>query len=589
MTGALLVVSWLVAFLMCLTVGRGTRSPVARSAAWRTTFIVATVAMVGVWAGGFATHLVAGWSVGGVLLGTFLGAVAATATKTGLVEDHSAPSPDVQDKILAFHRDPDLRYPRKLAGKRVFDVVVAGVGIVTTLPLWFLVAALVWIEEPGPVLFVKYSVKRGGVTFRQFKFRSMHYHAESLTGPVRSFPGDPRTLRVGRWLRRWHLDELPELVNVLSGSMSLVGPRPLRSVLVQGYLQEIPGYAQRHTVKPGLACIAQIDRYRLTPQERLRKDKVYIRRMGLRTDLTLLVRAVLTTLAGRRDRAERAEAPPLPDRGEAPDARDRSAHANVFYLDVLGELLRTGVLHRDMRILVVCGGRTDQEVLAAAGFRRVVISNIDATDPVTDFAPYTWSYQDAERLTYPDRSFDFCLVHSGLHHCYSPHRALLEMYRVSRAGMLVIEPYDNLLTRLGVKLGFGQEYEHAGVFCNRCHQGGVANTPIPNYVYRWTEREIVKTVHCAAPHARHDIVFIHKMRLPWTQLRNRRNRLLYRVVRVAQPALKVVEACAPRQSNNFAALVLKPDLPGALHPWLRHDGKGFILDDEWMTSRYSHQ
>jgi SAM-dependent methyltransferase len=239
-----------------------------------------------------------------------------------------------------------------------------------------------------------------------------------------------------------------------------------------------------------------------------------------------------------------------------------------------------------MEILVVCGGPVDRAVLVACGFRRVVISNIDDRAGTAEFAPFTWSYQDAERLIYQDGSFDFCLVHSGLHHCHSPHRALLEMYRVSRVGLLLFEPYDNLLTRLGVKLRFGQEYEHAGVFCNRYHHGGVANTPIPNYVYRWTEQEIVKTVHTFAPHARHEIRFIHKMRIPWTQLRKRRKRALYHIVRLAQPALKLLETCAPRQSNNFAALVLKPDLPRALHPWLRQEGDGIALNNEWVAARY---
>jgi len=583
----LILASFLVTLMLLLAAGHRA-SPRGRSVTWRTLFFVATALMIGLWCGAYVAGLATAWCAAGVVLGSLLGGIAATAAHTGLVEDQSAPTADVQDKILAFHLDPDLRYPEEPAAKRIFDVVVAGVGLVVTLPLWFVVAVLVWLEDPGPVFFVKYSVACQGVTFRQFKFRSMRHRAESLTGPVRSYPGDPRVLRVGRWLRRWHLDELPELVNVVLGSMSLVGPRPLRSVLVQRYLEEIPGYAERHTVKPGLACIAQIERYRLTPEDRLRKDRAYIRQMGLRTDLVLLGRAVATTVRGQRDRDETrtADAAGRGRAAEAPEARQHVSSRHDFYLDVLDELLRTGVMHTDMDILVVCGGELDRAVLAACGFRRVVISNIEPDGDPARFAPYSWAYQDAEDLTYPDGWFDFCLVHSGLHHCYSPHRAMLEMYRVSRAGLLLFEPYDNLLTRVGVKLRFGQEYEHAGVYCNQCDRGGVANTPIPNYVYRWTQREIVKTIHCGAPYARHHIRFIHKMRIPWTQLRERRSRLLYHAVRLAQPALKVVEACAPRQSNNFAALVLKPDLPGALHPWLRQEGDGVRLDTDWVSARY---
>ncbi|SCL30803.1 Methyltransferase domain-containing protein [Micromonospora rhizosphaerae] len=257
-----------------------------------------------------------------------------------------------------------------------------------------------------------------------------------------------------------------------------------------------------------------------------------------------------------------------------------------FYGEVVGQLLRNRVLDTRMAVLVVCGGEIDRAVLARYGFRDVVISNIDSRPERAEFPPYEWCYQDAERLTFEDESFDFCLVHSGLHHCHSPHRALLEMYRVARRGLLLFEPYDNLMTRLGVRLNLGQEYEHAGVFCNDCHHGGVGNSDIPNYVYRFTEQEIIKTINCNAPYARHQIRFVHRMRVPWTQLRRRRNKTLYHLIQLARPALKLVEVCAPKQSNNFAALVRKPELPQALHPWLRHDGEAIRLDDRWVASRY---
>ena len=255
-----------------------------------------------------------------------------------------------------------------------------------------------------------------------------------------------------------------------------------------------------------------------------------------------------------------------------------------FYDEVLGELLRAGIADTGMRVLVVCGGVTDSTALRRRGFTDVTISNVGAA-PRIDPA-FTFARQDAEHLTYDDGSFDLCVVHSGLHHCHSPHRALLEMYRVARRAVLLFEPYDNLLTRVGVRLGVGQEYEHASVHCNNAHQGGVANTTVPNFVYRFTEQEIVKAVHCYAPYARHDIRFFHRMRIPWTQLRRRRNRAFYYAVRAARPALKVVETVLPRQSNNFAALIRKPELPAQLHPWLRRDDAGIHLDEGWVNDRY---
>jgi SAM-dependent methyltransferase len=260
-----------------------------------------------------------------------------------------------------------------------------------------------------------------------------------------------------------------------------------------------------------------------------------------------------------------------------------------FYDDVVDELVRDGVLHTGMSVLVVCGGRTDTQALRRCGFRDVVISNLGARPKGGDLEPFGWSEQDAERLAFDDDSFDLCVVHSGLHHCYSPHRALLEMYRVARQAVLLFEPYDNLLTRVGVRLGIGQEYEYAGVageWGRAGHRGGVADTTIPNFVYRFTEREIVKAVHSFAPYARHDIRFFHRMRIPWGQLRRRRNRALYLAVRLAQPALRLVEACAPRQSNNFAALIRKPDLSRSLHPWLRRGDDGVEVDGDWLAARY---
>jgi SAM-dependent methyltransferase len=260
-----------------------------------------------------------------------------------------------------------------------------------------------------------------------------------------------------------------------------------------------------------------------------------------------------------------------------------------FYDEVIIELVRDGALDTGMTMLVVCGGRTDRLVLQRCGFRDVVISNLGRRPAGTDLGSFRWSEQDVERLAFADESFDFVVVHSGLHHCHSPHRALLEMYRVARRGVLLFEPYDNLLTRWGVRLGIGQEYEYAGVageLGRDGHRGGVADTTIPNFVYRFTEREIVKAVHSYAPYARHDIRFFHRMRIPWGQLGRRRNRGMYHAMRLARPVLRLVEVCAPRQSNNFAAVILKPDLSRTLHPWLQRSGGAVELNSDWLAARY---
>jgi lipopolysaccharide/colanic/teichoic acid biosynthesis glycosyltransferase len=238
-----------------------------------------------------------------VVLGSLAYLSVFTLSTDSLVEDNAPPPPQIRDQIFALHAAAKLRYPQKPRGKRVFDVVAASVGFAVTAPLWVLIALLIWFEEPGPIFFTKNSVGRGGITFRELKFRSMHCEAERDTGPVVATFEDPRVLLVGRVIRRWHLDEMPELLNVLGGKMSVVGPRPLRAVVVRRALDEVPGFAARHSVRPGIACTAQIEKAHVEPAERLDKDLAYIQRMSVWFDLRLLVRAVVTTLRGEREPA----------------------------------------------------------------------------------------------------------------------------------------------------------------------------------------------------------------------------------------------------------------------------------------------
>ncbi len=105
-----------------------------------------------------------------------------------------------------------------------------------------------------------------------------------------------------------------------------------------------------------------------------------------------------------------------------------------FYVDTLKRLLAQKVLRPDMKLLVTCAGEYDKNVLSQCGFTDAVLSNLDGRMIGPEIAPFSWSAQDAEDFAFDDNEFDFCIAHSGLHHCRSPHRALLEMYRVSRLG-----------------------------------------------------------------------------------------------------------------------------------------------------------
>jgi len=260
---------------------------------------------------------------------------------------------------------------------------------------------------------------------------------------------------------------------------------------------------------------------------------------------------------------------------------------NDFYSGVLGNLLKEGVITHEMRILVVCGAVADREILDALGFKHVVISNLDVRYDGIQFTPFEWSHQDAEDLQFQDGEFDFCIAHNGLHHCSSPHRALLEMYRVAKKGLLVFEPRDSLLSRVGVSVGFGQEFELSSVVAHDFKFGGVRNTFMPNYVYRWTEREIEKTITSFAPWGKHHFVYRYALRVPWDQLRARKNHLFYLLVRTLLPLVKLFTALVPKQANGFAFIVLKPRVPEDLHPWLGLEEQQITINKNWATAQYT--
>src|SRR5438309_2064841 len=165
---------------------------------------------------------------------------------------------------------------------------------------------------------------------------------------------------------------------------------------------------------------------------------------------------------------------------------ERYESRDDFYETTLQWLLDKGVFSPEARVLVVCGGHFDKEALLKEGFTDVTISNLDLPKNGNEFSPFRSSNLDAEKLDLLDEEYDFCIAHNGLHHCASPHRALLEMYRVAKKGVLVFEPRDTLLVRLGIRFNFGQEYETAAVQGDGLAFGGVRNSGIPNYVYRWT-------------------------------------------------------------------------------------------------------
>jgi len=187
--------------------------------------------------------------------------------------------------------------------KRAVDVMISVVGLVVSTPLMFLIAGAVKLDSRGPALFRQQRVGQNGRIFVLNKFRSMCADAERTSGPVWASRGDARVTRVGRFLRRTRLDELPQLVNILIGDMSFIGPRPERPEFVQLLQRRIPFYMERLSVKPGLTGWAQVrHHYAASPEDALEKlqyDLYYIKNLSMFLDLLILLATIQVVLFGR--------------------------------------------------------------------------------------------------------------------------------------------------------------------------------------------------------------------------------------------------------------------------------------------------
>jgi exopolysaccharide biosynthesis polyprenyl glycosylphosphotransferase len=189
--------------------------------------------------------------------------------------------------------------------KRAMDVGLAFAGLVVSLPFMVLAACAIRLEGKGPILFRQERVGERGRIFVLKKFRSMTVDAER-DGPVWAAERDPRVTRVGGWLRRTRLDELPQFWNVLAGDMSFVGPRPERPEFVDKLQREIPFYMGRHSVKPGITGWAQVRQgYAASVEdsmEKLQYDLYYIKNLSLLLDLVILLSTLQVVLFRRGSR-----------------------------------------------------------------------------------------------------------------------------------------------------------------------------------------------------------------------------------------------------------------------------------------------
>ena len=181
--------------------------------------------------------------------------------------------------------------------KRFFDIMIAGIGFICAIPFMLLTVLAIKLTDPGPVLYSQIRTGRDGKQFKVYKFRTMRVDAEKYSGPMLAQEHDPRITKTGRFLRAVRLDELPQIWNVLVGDMSIVGPRPERPFFVKQFIEEMPEYAYRHNVKPGITGLAQVyGKYNTTPFDKLVYDLMYIQRCNILTDITIIIQTVKVLL-----------------------------------------------------------------------------------------------------------------------------------------------------------------------------------------------------------------------------------------------------------------------------------------------------
>ena len=177
--------------------------------------------------------------------------------------------------------------------KRLLDLILAGLGLILLSPVFLGTALAVRLSSKGPVIFRQKRLGRDGKEFDFYKFRSMVVNAEKTGSGVYSGKGDPRVTKVGRFLRASSIDELPQLINILKGEMSIVGPRPERPEIAADYEKEFPEFALRLQAKAGLTGYAQVyGKYNTTPNDKLLMDLQYIARPSLAEDLKIMFATV---------------------------------------------------------------------------------------------------------------------------------------------------------------------------------------------------------------------------------------------------------------------------------------------------------
>lgn len=256
----------------------------------------------------------------------------------------------------------------------------------------------------------------------------------------------------------------------------------------------------------------------------------------------------------------------------------------AFYKKVVQELIKS----KSASILVCGGGVLDKTVFEELGFQDVTISNLDTRIGPNDYAPFKWKFENAEALSFADGTYDYVVIHAAVHHASLPHKLLIEMYRVAKIALLAFESRDSLTMRVLEHFNMTQVYEHAAVYYNDCQYGGRNNTDIPNFVYRWTEREVEKTIQTYAPYFQHKYVYKYGTAFPCTPALEAKGSMKKLFLTLVRPLYWVFTKLFEKQQNLFAFYVEKPSTQESLFPWLTKDENNhkIIFNKTWGDKKY---
>ncbi|MDR3750537.1 MAG: methyltransferase domain-containing protein [Terracidiphilus sp.] len=230
----------------------------------------------------------------------------------------------------------------------------------------------------------------------------------------------------------------------------------------------------------------------------------------------------------------------------------------------LAALVDSGKLRPEDSLLIVFGGEFDRMVTSLLGFTNITLSNVSSI--VGD------SHFDARKIPYPDGSFDHVLAHAGIHHCSRPHQAVCEMYRVALKSVMFFEAQDSWVMRLAVKLRLTVDYELAAVLGHGLQRGGVDDLPIPNYIYRWTRREVEKLVRTLDPAHVPFICISTEWDFTWKRVRDRLQRTVLRLMPpwlmkwICWAFVSLFNLLLSRYGNIFFVRIEKR---GVEQPWMK--------------------